>query len=138
MSDQPAVPQVPQSVCPACFSSVPYGVPYCPQCGNAMPGAYPPVVPPYTTPPSPRKSRVGLMIGIVLVAVIVIGLGGYFAFQNSQQILQAAKDSDQTAANQGINQLQITCFTARTDNSTLHYYYGTGFSGYETSYETFG
>jgi type II secretory pathway pseudopilin PulG len=104
-----------------------------------MPGAYSPVVPPYTTPLSPRKSRVGLIIGIVLVVVIVIGLGGYFAFQNGQQqIAQAAKDSEQTAANQGINQLQITCFSARTDNSTLYYYYGTGFSGYETTYETFG
>jgi hypothetical protein len=77
-------------------------------------------------------------VGIVLIAIIVIGIGGYAFYQNQQQvILQAAKNSDRDAANQSVNQLQNTCFSNRTDTSTLSYSNGV-FYGYATIYETFG
>ncbi len=99
----------------------------------------PPMPPVSFPPPPPPKSRAGLVIGIVLVVVLVVGLVGYLAYQvNQQQIFSAARNSEQNAASQGINQLQITCFTVRNDTSHLSYSPTSGYSGYAVIYETFG
>lgn len=126
-----------QMVCPTCHTIVAVGTAFCPQCGSPIPNTSPPAWP--ITPPTPAPKRnVALIVGIVLIAVIVIGIGGYAFYQNQQQlILQAAKNSEKDAASQSINQLQATCFSNRTDVSQLSYSNGV-FYGYATIYETFG
>ena len=139
MSDQSVLTQPTQVVCPTCLSTIPSGIPICPQCGAAMP---PPAYP--SMPPSapPKKSRTGLMIAILLIVVIAVGAlayVGYVVVQNNQaQILQAAKATDQGEASNAPSQLVLTCLTVRNDNSTLRYYQGSGFSGYSTIIETVG
>jgi hypothetical protein len=81
---------------------------------------------------------VALIVGIVLIAILLLGVGGYVVYHNGQQqILQATKNSEQNAATQAINQLQPTCLSVRTDSSQL---YGSPgyYSGYRTVYETIG
>jgi hypothetical protein len=141
---QPVTPQaytspVPQNVaCPSCYTLVPIGTRYCPQCGNAIP-------PPTTWPgvpapaPAPRRNTALIIVAVVLIAVLVLGIGGYLVYQQGQQrVLQAAKNSEANAANQSVNQLQFTCFSNRTDSSHLSYTQGYGYSGYTTVYEKFG
>ncbi len=80
-----------------------------------------------------------MIVGIVLITLLVIGIVGYVVYQNvQQQVLFAAKNSEQNAANQAPSQLQITCFTVRNDNSHLSYSLISGYSGYLIIYETFG
>src|SRR5207245_5023893 len=75
----------------------------------------------------------------VLIAVLVLGIGGFLVYQREQQqILQAARNSEANAANQAVNQLQFACFSNRTDSSHLSGSRTYGFSGYLTVYETFG
>jgi hypothetical protein len=57
--------------------------------------------------------------------------------QGQQRILQDAKNSEANAASQAPNQLQITCFSDRIDNSTLGRT-TSGFTGFIAVYETFG
>ena len=132
----PAQPQ--QVACPNCYTLVPTGTRFCPQCGNAIP---PPTtwltVP--TPAPAPKRNVALIIIAVVLIAVLIVGVGGYLLYQQGQQrILQDAKNSEANAANQSVNQLQFTCFSNRTDSSHLSYTQGYGYSGYATVYETFG
>jgi hypothetical protein len=123
--------------CPSCYTLVPIGTRYCPQCGNAIP---PPTTWPGTPIPAtaPRRNTALIIVAVVLIAVLVLGIGGYLLYQQGQQrVLQAAKNSEANAATAAVNQLQFTCFSDRTDNSTLHAT-ASGFSGYITVYETFG
>jgi hypothetical protein len=131
-------PNVPQQVaCPTCSTIVAVGTAFCPQCGSPIPSAVPPAWPGIQPAPAPKRN-VALIVGIILIAIIVIGIGGYAFYQNQQQlVLQAAKSSEKDAANQSINQLQATCFSNRTDVSNLSYSNGV-FYGYMTVYETFG
>jgi len=132
----PAVPQ--QVACPHCYTLVPTGTRFCPQCGNAIP---PPTTGPTvpTPAPAPRRNIALIIVAVVLIAVLVLGVGGYLLYQQGQQrILQDAKNSDANAANQSVNQLQFTCFSNRTDSSHLSYTQGFGYSGYATVFETFG
>jgi hypothetical protein len=134
-----STPISPQEVtCPNCYTLIPIGTRYCPQCGNAIP-------PPTTwagipTPtPAPKRNVALVVVAVVLIAVLVVGVGGYLLYQQGQQrVLQDAKNSDANAANQSVNQLQFTCFSNRTDVSHLSYAQGYGYSGYITVYETFG
>jgi hypothetical protein len=131
-------PTPPQQVaCPNCYTLVPMGTRYCPQCGNAIP---PPTWPPIPqVPPAPKRNTAQIVVAVVLVAVLILGVTGYALYQNhQQQILQAAKNSEANAANNSVNQLQFTCFSNRTDASHLSYTQGYGYSGYITVYETFG
>ncbi len=137
---QPPVsfPVQPQQVaCATCHTMVAVGTAFCPQCGSPIPSTVPSGWP--ITPPAPAPKRnPALIVGIVLIAVIVIGIGGFAFYQNQQQlILQAAKTSDRGAANQSVNQLQNTCYSNRTDVSNLSYSNGV-YYGYATIYETFG
>jgi hypothetical protein len=126
-----------QVACPNCNSMVALGTAFCPQCGNPIPSTVPPAWPIIPPPPVPKRN-IKLIVGIVLVAIILIGVGGYAFYQNQQQLaLQAAKNSEKDAANQSVNQLQPTCFTNRTDTSNLSYSNGV-FYGYLIIYETFG
>jgi len=132
----PAPPQ--QVSCPRCFTLVPIGTRYCPQCGNAIPPPAPwPTVPAPT--PGPRRNTALIIVAVVLIAVLVLGIGGFLVYQREQQqILQAARNSEANAANQAVNQLQFACFSNRTDSSHLSGSRTYGFSGYLTVYETFG
>ncbi len=137
---QPPVsfPVQPQQVaCPTCHTMVAVGTAFCPQCGSPIPSTVPSGWP--ITPPAPAPKRnVALIVGIVLIAIIVIGLGGYAFYQNQQQlILQAAKNSERDSANQAVNQLQAKCFSSSVDYSHLSNVTGTP-SGYLTISETFG
>jgi len=126
-----------QVACPTCNTLVAVGTSFCPQCGSPIPSTAPPAWPIIPPAPAPKRN-VALIVGIVLIAVIVIGIGGFAFYQNQQQlILQAAKNSDRDAANQSVNQLQPTCFSNRTDVSHLTHMNGV-FYGYMTIYETFG
>ncbi len=126
-----------QVACPTCHTVVAAGTAFCPQCGSPIPSTVPPAWPVIPLAPAPKRN-VALIVGIVLIAIIVIGIGGFAFYQNQQQlILQAAKVSDRDAANQSVNQLQNTCYSNRTDTSALSYSYGV-FYGYATIYETFG
>ncbi len=86
-------------------------------------------------------------MGIVLVALLVVGGVGTVVYLNIQQerdrenqlVLQTAKNAEQTAANQAPDQITITCFTVTNDTSHLTYSpYYSSFSGYAIIYETFG
>ncbi|HEX9197397.1 MAG TPA: hypothetical protein VF906_06335 [Candidatus Bathyarchaeia archaeon] len=131
----PAPPQ--QVSCPRCFTLVAIGTRYCPNCGNAIPPPAPwPTIP--APAPEPRRNTALIIIAVALIAVLVIGVGGFLVYQSEQQqVLQAAKNSEASAANQAPNQLQFTCFSTRNDTSYLSNT-GYGFSGYLTEYETFG
>jgi len=132
------IPAPPQQVsCPRCFTLVPIGTRYCPQCGNSIPPPAPwPTVPAPT--PGPRRNTALIIVAVVLIAVLVLGIGAFLVYQShQQQVLQAAKNSEANAANQAPNQLQFTCFSNRTDTSHLSYT-GYSYSGYITEYETFG
>jgi hypothetical protein len=139
---QPPVsfPQQPQQIaCLTCNTVVAAGTAFCPQCGSPIPNTVPPVWP--IIPPVPRSKRnTTLIVGIVLIAIIVIGVGGYALYQSQQQlVLQASKNSEKDAANQSVNQLQSTCFSNSTDVSNLSYNFTSRiFSGYMVVYETFG
>ncbi len=126
----------PQRVtCPTCFAMVPSGTQFCPQCGSPIP---PPAGPPVPAAAPPSKRPIALIVGIVLIAIILLGVGGYVVYNNAQQqILQAAKNSEQNTANQAVDQLRATCLTVRTDSSHLYGYSGS-YSGYRTVYETIG
>jgi hypothetical protein len=115
------------------------GTAFCPQCGTPIPSTVPPLWPTAPTAPAPRRN-VALVVGIVLIAIIIVGIGGYAFYQNQQQlVLQAAKNSEKDAANQSVNQLQPTCFSNSTDVSNLSYNSTSRiFSGYMVVYETFG
>ena len=128
-----------QVACPTCHTIVAAGTAFCPQCGSPIPSTVPPAWP-IIPPAPPPKRNVALIVGIVLIAVIVIGIGGYAFYQNQQQlVLQAAKNSEKNDANQSVNQLQPTCFSNRTDTSNLSYNTTNRvFYGYLTIYETFG
>ncbi len=123
--------------CPHCSAPVAQGSSFCGNCGNPLP----PIGPTFAPPPAPKRSRTGLIIGVVLI-VLIVGAGvGYFVYWNNQQqqvILQAAKSSEQSAANQLPNQIAFTCLTVATDNSHLSYSPYSGYSGYVTLSETFG
>ena len=126
-----------QVACPTCHTIVAAGTSFCPQCGSPIPSTVSPAWPVIPPAPAPKRN-VALIIGIVLIAVIVIGIGGFAFYQNQQQlVLQAAKNAERDAANQSVNQLQPTCFTNRTDVSQLSYINGV-FYGYLLVYETFG
>jgi hypothetical protein len=114
------------------------GTRFCPQCGNAIPPPTPwPIVP--GPAPAPKRNTAVIIVAVVLIAVLAVGAAGYFIYQNDQaQVLQTAKNNEANAANQAPNQLQFTCFSSRTDNSTLFGNRANGFSGYVTIYETFG
>jgi hypothetical protein len=128
-------PPAQQVTCPACFTKVPIGTQYCPQCGSAIP---PPTWAPVPPIAPPSKRPVKLIVGIVLIILLLAGVGGFVLYNNAQQqVLQAAKTSDRNAANQSINQLQPTCISVRTDSSTLYGSPGS-YSGYRTVYETLG
>ena len=128
-------PQAQQVICPTCFTTVPLGTQFCPQCGSAIP---PPTWAPIPATAPPSKRPVKLIVGIVLIVLLLVGVGGFVLYNNAQQqILQAAKTSDRNAANQSINQLQPTCLSVRTDSSTLYGSPGS-YSGYRTVYETLG
>ncbi len=128
-------PQAQQATCPICFTTVALGTQFCPQCGSAIP---PPTWAPIPAAAPPSKRPVKLIVGIVLIALLLVGVGGFALYNNAQeQILQAAKASDRNAANQSINQLQPTCLSVRTDSSTLYGSPGS-YSGYRTVYETLG
>lgn len=133
-----AIPLPAQQVaCPRCYTLVPEGTRYCPQCGNAIPPPTWPSVPPIAQPP--KRNTALVIVAIVLVVLLVLGVTGYVVYQNTrQQVLQAAKNSEANAASQAVNQLQLICFTNRTDASQLSYTSGYGYSGYSTIYETFG
>src|SRR6266545_1982916 len=108
-----------QVACPTCNTIVAVGTAFCPQCGSPIPSTLPPAWPVIPPAPAPKRN-VALIIGIVLIAVLVIGIGGFAFYQNQQQlVLQAAKNTERDAANQSVNQLQPTCFTNRTDVSQL-------------------
>lgn len=129
----PAQPQ--EVTCPNCLTSVPMGIPLCPKCGNALPPTWPAV----PTSPPPHKPRIALIIGILLIVLLVAGVAGFVVYRNvQQQVLQAAKNIEQIAANQAPDRLQITCLTVQTDGSHLSYSPYGGFSGYATVSETFG
>ena len=126
-----------QVACPTCNTLIAVGTAFCPQCGSPIPSTVPPGWPVIPSAPAPKRN-VAIIVGIVLIAVIVIGIGGFAFYQNQQQlVLQAAKNSEKDAANQSVNQLQATCFSNRTDISNLSYSNGV-FYGYATIYETFG
>jgi len=136
---QPPVsfPVQPQQVaCPTCHTMVAAGTAFCPQCGSAIPSTVPSGWP--ITPPAPAPKRnVALIVGMVLI-VIIIGIGGFAFYQNQQQlVLQAAKNTERDSANQVPSQLQATCFSNRTDVSTISMSNGVLY-GYATVYETFG
>ena len=118
----PPVVQTPPSAaqqlinCPRCSALVTQGSLYCTNCGNPLPPSWPAFAPPTV----PRPSRTGLIVGIVLIVLLVGGGVGYFVYWNNQQrqlVLQAAKTSEQTAANQSPSQIQGTCLTVATDSS---------------------
>ena len=89
--------------------------------------------------PEPKRNIALIVLAVVLIVVLVGGVAGYLIFQQGQQrILQDAKNSEATAADAAPNQLQITCFSNRTDGSHLTYSQGSGYGGYITVYETFG
>ena len=126
-----------QIVCPNCFTPVTVGSRFCPRCGNAIP---PPVV--WPTPSAPastsRRNVALIVVAAVLIVLLVGGVAGYLFYQNNQQqILQTAKASEANAANQAPNQLQNTCFSNRTDSSSLYGQYPY-YSGQITVYETIG
>lgn len=123
-----------QVACPKCFTLVPTGTRFCPQCGNAIP---PPA--PWTVPAPEARRNVALIVAAaVLIVVLVGGVAGYLVYQQNQRVLQDAKNSEANGASQAPSQLQITCFSNRTDNSNLYYSSTTGYSGTTTVYETFG
>lgn len=133
-----AQPPPQQVACPNCFTLVPMGTHYCPQCGNAIPPptAWPGIPAPA---PAPKRNVALIVVAVVLIAVLVAGIGGYALYQQGQQhVLQDAKNSEANAANQAPTQLQFTCFSNRTDTSHLSYMQGYGYSGYTAVYETFG
>jgi hypothetical protein len=127
-----------QVACPRCYTLVPIGTRYCPQCGNPIP---PPLAWPgvFAPPPAPRgRNTAAIVVAVVLIAVLLVGVGGYLIYnQEQQQVLQAAKSNESNSASAAINQLALTCFSNRTDYSNLHGSPGT-FSGNLTVYETFG
>jgi hypothetical protein len=126
-----------QVACPVCATVVAIGTSFCPQCGSPIPSAVPPAWPGIQPAPA-HKRNVALIVGIVLIAIIVIGIGGYAFYQNQQQlVLQAAKNSERDAANQAASQLQAKCFSSSVDYSHLSNMTGTP-SGYMTISETFG
>jgi len=133
-STMPAQPQ--RVACPNCYTLVPMGTQYCPQCGNAIPPPSWPAVPSVTQ--APKRNTALIVVAVVLIAVLILGVAGYALYQNQQQVLQAAKNSEANAANNSVNQLQFTCFSNRTDLSHLSGTLASGFSGYVTVYETFG
>jgi hypothetical protein len=80
-----------------------------------------------------------VIVGIVLIAVLVLGVAAYLVYQQGQmQVLQTAKNNEANAANQAPNMLQFTCFSNSTDSSHLTYTPGYGYSGSITIDETFG
>ena len=130
----PGQPQ--QVVCPNCYTLVPMGTRYCPQCGNAIPPPTWPAVP--SIPPAPKRNTALIVVAVVLIAVIVLGVAGYALYQNhQQQVLQAAKNSEANAANNSVNQLTFTCFSNRTDTSNISGTRGS-LSGYLIVHESFG
>src|SRR5437773_3907811 len=133
-STMPAQPQ--QVACPNCYTLVPMGTRYCPQCGNAIP---PPTWPAVSSVPlAPKRNTALIVVAVVLIAVLILGVAGYALYQNhQQQVLQAAKNSEANTANNSVNQLTFTCFSNRTDTSNISGTLGS-FSGYLIVYETFG
>ncbi len=135
---QPSPLPVPQLFsCPHCSAPVTQGSSFCGNCGNPLP----PIGPTFAPPSAPKRSRSGLIIGVVLIVLIVGGGVGYFLYWNNQQqqiVLQAAKSSEQSAANQLPNQITFTCLTVTTDNSHLTYSQYSGYSGYLTLSQTVG
>ncbi len=137
----PVVSQ-PQIACPNCFTIVAPGTAYCPNCSGSIPPPWPGI----PAAPPPRKPRTLLIIGIVLLVLLVLGGVGTVVYLNIQQqqqrenqlVLQAAKNTEQNAANQAPDQFTITCFTATNDTSHLSYSQYTGYAGYARVYETFG
>jgi len=113
------------------------GTAYCPNCGNAIPPSWPPVSQPVV---APRKSRIGVITGLVLVALLVTGVGGYLVYNNAQQqVLFAAKNTEQTSANEAPSQIQFTCFAITPDGSHLTYdQYTHTYAGYALISEKFG
>ena len=127
---------VQQVGCPNCLTLVPAGTPICPKCGYSIP----PIGPLIPAPSAPHKSRLPLIIGIILVILLVGGVAGYMFYNNQQQqVLQAAKNTEQAAANQAPDQMQFTCLAVTTDMShlTVDPYYHTA-SGYMLVNEKFG
>jgi hypothetical protein len=135
----PPPPPSQQVACPRCYTLVPIGTRYCPQCGNPIPPslAWPGV---FAPPPAPRgRNTAAIVVAVVLIAVLVVGVSGYLIYnQEQQQVLQAAKNNESNAASQAINELQFTCFSNSTDNSHLQYTQGIGYSGYLIQYDTWG
>ncbi|TMI39294.1 zinc ribbon domain-containing protein [Candidatus Bathyarchaeota archaeon] len=130
----PAQPE--QVACLNCYTLVPMGTRYCPQCGNAIPPPTWPAVP--SVPPAPRRNTALIVVAVVLIAVLILGIAGYALYLNhQQQVLQAAKNSEASAASNSVNQLTFTCFSNRTDSSNISGTRGS-FSGYLIVYETFG
>jgi len=124
--------------CPRCSSIFSQGTLYCTNCGSPLPPTSWPAVAPA---PVPSRSKTGLVIGIVLIVLILAGGVGYFLYWNNHQqqlILQAAKTTEQNAADQAPSQIQPTCVSVATDSSHLSYSQYGGFSGYATLSETFG
>jgi hypothetical protein len=142
----PTLPQQPpanfsmqpqQVACPTCNTLVAVGTAFCPQCGSTIPSTVPPGWPVIPSAPAPKRN-VALIVGIVLIAVIVIGIAGFAFYQNQQQlVLQAAKNSEKDAANRSVNQLQAKCFSYSVDLSHITNLTGTP-NGYMTISETFG
>src|SRR5436853_2078947 len=75
-----------QIVCPTCNTLVALGTAFCPQCGSPIPSTVPPAWPIIPPAPAPKRN-VALIVGIVLIAIIVIGIGGYTFYQNQQQVI---------------------------------------------------
>lgn len=111
------------STCPSCDAQVPDGGQFCPSCGTptAAPAPQPPAVPepqqyaaPPTAPPSysqqyppsagvqqvPKKSRKGLIIGIVVVVLVALlgccGGGAWLVLNSSGDISAADKAKVET------------------------------------------
>lgn len=125
----------PQVTCPTCQTPVQYAR-FCSNCGANLPPLYTPLP---QEAPRHKHSR-PFILGILLVIILacaVAGVAGYMYISNNQQsILHAAQNTELLAANQAVNQWQVTCFSNTTDTS--NFYRGPPPSGFIVLVETFG